>query len=84
MSPYNLQQIESAFATQRDQYASLDMAVRASNAARSPIVITKEDFSNKDHKIVYIDDEDTEEPSGDNPTGKERNFRPFHSLKKTQ
>ena len=62
MSPYNLQQIESAFSTHRDQYAKFETAVVAtaggcSQPMKNPIIIT-EDYSSENRKTVYIHDED--------------------------
>ena len=65
MSAYNLQQIESAFSTQRDQYAKFETAVNATaggcyNPGRAPVtpIIIAEDFSSPDQKksVLITDD----------------------------
>lgn len=69
MSPYNLQQIESAFSTQRDQYAKFETAVNASHSpGRAPItpIIIAEDFSTDQRKSVYITEP---EPDNEGPAG---------------
>lgn len=69
MSPYNLQQIESAFSTQRDQYAKFETAVNATsggchNPGSAPVVtpiIIAEDFSTSEKKKAVVIAENNEE-----------------------
>ena len=70
MSAYNLQQIESAFSTQRDQYAKFETAVNATaggcyNPGRAPVtpIIIAEDFSSPDQKKSVLITDDVRKPA---------------------
>lgn len=76
MSPQNLQQIENAFSTHRDQYTSFDAAVLAGkgsqnhNPSITPIIITEDYSDMPEKKNVIIDDyEATPNDSADKADG---------------